>query len=346
MFAPLEVGVIQTVVGTGEHGYAGDGGLAICALLSEPFLCAFDAAGNLYVVEATNHCVRRVDIRSGVIATVAGTGVPGYSGDGGPAVQATFNEPYSIQIDSRGDIYIVDRLNAAIRKIDGCTGTISTVAGTGESGYGGDGGPGHHARLREPNDCFLDGKGGLLIADVKDQRIRRLNLTTGIISTFAGNGEKQRAGDGLPAQNASLFGPRAVCADRRGNTYICEREGNGVRIVDANNIMGVLAGTGDRGYEGDGGPALAATWGAPKGIRTDRDDNLLVVDTENHAIRRIHSTTRQVTTIAGGRLGEDGDGGPAALAAMNRPHGCDLDAQGNIYVADSNNHRIRVVEAT
>lgn len=343
MSAPLEAGIINTVVGTGDKGYAGDGGPAADALLSEPFMCAFDAAGNLYVVEATNHCVRRVDKQSGVITTVAGTGAAGYSGDGGPAVQATFNEPYSIQIDSTGDIYIVDRLNAAVRKIDASTGTITTVAGTGEPGYGGDGGPGDQAQLQEPNDCFLDGQGGLLIADVRDQRIRRLDLTTGTMSTFAGNGEKARSGDGLPAREASLLGPRAVCVDRRGNTYICEREGNGVRVVDVENIMGTLAGTGERGYDGDGGPALAATWGSPKGIRPDLNDNLLVVDTENHAIRRIDATTRLVTTIAGGRLGGEGDGGLATEAAMDRPHGCDVDAQGNIYVADSNNHRVRRV---
>ena len=341
----LSPGHIQTVAGTGQKGYAGDGGPATSALLSEPFMCAFDTVGNLYVAEATNHCVRRVDIHSGVITTVAGTGHEGYTGDGGPAIQATFHEPYSIQIDAIGDIYIVDRLNAVIRKIDAATGTISTVAGTGEPGYSGDGGPGNRAQLREPNDCYLDGKGGLLIADVKDQRVRRLDLTTGVISTFAGNGEKERTGDGRPAWQASFLGARAVCVDRRGNTYIAEREGNGVRVVDAIGVMGTLAGTGESGYEGDGGPASDATWGAPKGIRCDHQGNILVVDTENHAIRRIDATTRLVTTIAGGRLGGAGDDGPATEAAMDRPHGCDIDGQGNIYIADSNNHRVRVVRA-
>ena len=341
----LSPGYIQTVVGTGEKGYAGDGGPASSALLSEPFMCAFDSAGNLYVAEATNHCVRRVDKHSGVITTVAGTGHEGYTGDGGPAIQATFHEPYSIQIDAIDDIYIVDRLNAAIRKLDAATGIISTVAGTGERGYSGDGGPGNRAQLREPNDCFLDARGGLLIADVQDQRVRRLDLTTGIISTFAGNGEKERTGDGLPARQASILGARAVCVDRRGNTYIAEREGNGVRVVDADGVMATLAGTGEGGYGGDGGPASDATWGAPKGIRCDHQDNILVVDTENHAIRRIDATTRVVTTIAGGRLGGEGDDGPATEAAMDRPHGCDVDGQGNIYIADSNNHRVRVVGA-
>jgi len=337
--------IIQTIAGTGTKGYAGDGGAAPQALLSEPFMCAFDAQGHLYIAEATNHCVRRIDKVTGVITTVAGTGAPGYSGDGGPARRATLNQPYSLQIDANGDIYIVDRLNAAIRKVDAATGIITTVAGTGEPGSSGDGGPGPQAQLREPNDCFLDGRGGLLIADIQDQRIRRLDVHTGIITTFAGTGEKTRTGDGRAATAASILGSRAVCLDRRGNTYICEREGNGIRKVDANGIMSTYAGTGERGYSGDGGPALAATWGAPKAMRCDRHDNLVVVDTENHAIRRIDAVTGVVTTIAGGHQGGEGDGGPATAAGLDRPHGCDVDEQGNIYIADSNNHRVRVVGA-
>jgi sugar lactone lactonase YvrE len=338
-------GIITTYAGTGEQGYTGDGGPATQARLSEPFMCAFDAQGNLYVAEATNHCVRRIDHHTGIITTVAGTGRAGYSGDGGPATQATMNQPYSLQIDAAGHIYIVDRLNAVIRKVDSASGLISTIAGTGKPGSGGDGGPGMAAQLREPNDCCLDGHGGLLIADVQDQRIRRLDLTTGLITTVAGNGEKVRAGDGLPATAASLFGARAVCVDSRGNMYICEREGNGIRQVDSAGSMSTFAGTGERGYSGDGGPALTATWGAPKALRCDRHDNVIVVDTENHAIRRIDATTGIVTTLAGGHQGGDGDGGAATAAGLDRPHGCELDAQGNMFIADSNNHRVRVVGA-
>ncbi len=336
-------GIITTVAGTGEKGYRGDGGPAQLAHLSEPFMCAFDSTGNLYIAEATNHCIRRVDVASSVITTIAGTGEEGYSGDGGPATRATFKQPYSLQVDGNGDVYVVDRLNFVIRKIDAATGVITTVAGTGEAGYGGDGGPGIEAQFREPNDCFLDGKGGLLIADIQDQRIRRLDLATGVITTFAGNGAKERTGDGLPATEASILGARAICMDGAGNTYIAEREGNGIRMVDGDGIMHTLAGTGEFGYDGDGGPALAATWGAPKAIRCDHAGNLLVVDTENHAIRRIDAGSGLVTTIAGGRRGGEGDGGQASLAGLDRPHGLDLDASGNIYIADSNNHRVRVV---
>lgn len=336
-------GIITTVAGTGEKGYRGDGGPAQLAHLSEPFMCAFDSTGNLYIAEATNHCIRRVDVASSVITTIAGTGEEGYSGDGGPATRATFKQPYSLQVDGNGDVYVVDRLNFVIRKIDAATGVITTVAGTGEAGYRGDGGPGIEAQFREPNDCFLDGKGGLLIADIQDQRIRRLDLATGVITTFAGNGAKERTGDGLPATEASILGARAICMDGAGNTYIAEREGNGIRMVDGDGIMHTLAGTGEFGYDGDGGLALAATWGAPKAIRCDHAGNLLVVDTENHAIRRIDAGSGLVTTIAGGRRGGEGDGGQASLAGLDRPHGLDLDASGNIYIADSNNHRVRVV---
>ncbi len=339
---------IRTVVGTGEAGYTGDGGPAADATLREPFMCCFDPAGNLFFCEARNHVIRRMDAGTGVITTVAGTGEPGYSGDGGPATEATLYEPYSLEVDAdspQANIYVVDRLNAAVRKVDGTTGVITTVAGTGDPGYSGDGGPGEQAQLREPNDCFLDGRGGLLIADIQDQRIRRLDLISGIIDTFAGNGEKARGGDGMPARQASILGARAVCMDHHGNTYIAEREGNGVRIVTAGGIMGTVAGAAaERGYTGDGGSALAATWGAPKAIRCDAAGHIIVVDTENHAIRRIDANTGIVTTIAGGQLGGHGDGGPATDAGLDRPHGCGIAADGAIYIADSNNHRVRVVQ--
>ena len=339
-------GIIQTIIGTGEAGYSGDGEVASKALLREPFMCCFDKTGNILIAEAKNHCVRRVDVHTGLIQTIAGTGSPGYSGDGGPATVATMNEPYSLAVDpTNNDIYIVDRLNAVIRKLQAASGVITTVAGTGISGYSGDSGPGHLAQLREPNDCYIDSTGGLLIADIQDQRIRKLALSTGIISTFAGNGEKLRAGDGRPAQEASIFGARAICQDKVGNTYIAEREGNGVRKIDSHGIMSTFAGNGERGYSGDGGSATSTTWGAPKAIRCDNDGNIIVVDTENHAIRKIDKNTCIVDTIAGGHLGQEGDGGEATNAGLDRPHGCDIDAAGNIFIADSNNHRIRVVGA-
>jgi hypothetical protein len=339
----LEIGIIQTVVGTGEGGYSGDGGPASLAMIGEAYGVAFDAEDNLFISDGRTHTVRRIDRNTSVITTVAGTGSQGYSGDGGPAIMATLNNLYSLHIDVNRDIYIVDRMNAAIRKFDAASGIMTTVAGTGVPGYSGDGGPGVQAQLREPNDCFLDGNGGLLIADIQDQRIRRLDLDTGIINTFAGDGEKRRFGNGSHATEASIMGPRAVCMDSQGNTYICEREGNGVRRVDVDGIMTTFAGTGEQGYCGDGGPAIEATWGAPKAIRCDNEDNVIVVDTENNAVRRIDAITGIVTTIAGGRQGGAGDGGLATAACLNRPHGCGIDGKGNLYIADGINHRVRMV---
>jgi DNA-binding beta-propeller fold protein YncE len=344
MAMPITPGIIQTVLGNGEEGFGGDGGPALHAACETPYMCAFDTQGHMFVCMGQHHRIRRMDANTGIITLVAGTGDSGYSGDGGAALRATFNMPYGLTVDANGDIYVAERGNPIVRKIDGTTGLITTLAGTGEKGYSGDGGPANKAMLREPNDVFLDGKGGLLIADVQDQRIRRVDLRTGLISTFAGTGEKSRAGDGKRAIDASLMGPRAVCMDTLGNTYICEREGNGVRKVNAQGILTTIAGAeAVRGYTGDGGPALAATWGAPKAMRCDLQNNIIVVDSENNAVRRIDARTGIVTTIAGGHAGDDGDGGPATAAGLARPHGCGLDAAGNLYIADTHNHRVRVV---
>jgi hypothetical protein len=343
---------IETIAGTGERGHAGDGGPAAKATLSEPFHCEVDRKGFLYVAEAGNHCIRKIDLKTGVITTVAGTGKKGYTGDGGPATAATFNEPYAVVVSDAQDLYIADRLNAVVRKVDGKTGIVTTVAGTGKKGYAGDGGPGTSAQLVEPNDVFLDGKDGLLIADVGDWRVRRLDLKTGVITTFAGIGRPAKAGkgmprdqvgDGGPASKAVIVGARAVCVDGQGNTFICEREGSTIRKVDKAGVITTIAGTGAWGVGGDGGPALKAVFKGPKGIRTDAAGNLYIVDTENHAIRKIDAKTGTVTTVAGGRKGNGGDGGPAVDAGLDRPHGCVVDVQGNLYIADSDNHRVRKV---
>ena len=337
-------GIIQTVLGNGEEGWEGDGGPALEAACQLPYACEFDSQGNMIVCMGRQHRIRRVDARTGIISLVAGNGEPGYAGDGGPALDAVMNQPYGLAVDLNGDIYFAQRFDPAVRKIDGSTGVISTIAGTGEFGYSGDGGPGDEAMLREPNDLYLDGRGGLLIADIQDQRIRRVDLETGLITTLAGTGEKSRAGDGMPAAEASLMGPRAVCMDRQGNIFIAEREGNGVRKISADGILTTLAGADAMaGYTGDGGPALSATWGAPKAMRCDLNDNIIVVDTENFAVRRIDSQTGIVTTIAGGREGRDGDGGPAVDAGMSRAHGCGISADGNLFIADTHNHRVRMV---
>lgn len=334
---------IRSSAGTGMAGYAGDGGPAVRATLNQPFHCSQDRQGNFYLADTGNHCIRKIDAKSGVISTVAGNGQKGYSGDGGPATQATMNEPYGVLPDRDGNLFIVDRLNAAIRRVDAKTGTISTYAGNGQKGYSGDGGPATQAMLKEPNALDFDPKGDLYVADVTDNRVRKIDHRTGVISTVAGTGKREFAGDGGPAVQASIQGARGVAFDRSGTMYICEREGNRIRKVDPQSgVISTVAGTGQKGYSGDGGPALQATFNGPKWIHVGPDGNVYVVDTENHCVRAFDPKRGTIRTVAGGHLGADGDNGPATRAGMDRPHGCWVDAQGNLYTADTNNHRIRV----
>jgi sugar lactone lactonase YvrE len=340
--------IITTAVGTGGKGFAGDGGPAEKALLNGPFDVCFDRAGNLYFSDTFNNRIRRVDARSGVIATVAGNGDKGFSGDGGPAVNAALNEPYGVVIDRAGNLFIADRLNRRVRRVDAASGIISTLAGTGEPAYGGDGGPGAEAGLAEPNGlAFGPGETRLYITDVADNRVRVVDLASGTIATFAGTGAAEHSGDGRPASEAGTFGARAVKVGPDGTVYILERQGSSLRAVDpVTGNISTIAGTTARGYSGDGGPALAAVFDAPKEMAIDRDGTLLIVDTENHAIRRIDRRTGIVTNLAGGRQGPGGDGGPAEAAGLDRPHGAVVGPDDALYIGDTNNHRVRKMVRT
>jgi DNA-binding beta-propeller fold protein YncE len=337
--------LITTAVGTGEKGFAGDGGPAQAALLNGPFDVAFDSAGNLFFSDTFNHRIRRVDAPTGVITTVAGNGEAGYAGDSGPAVRASLNEPYGVAIDRSGNLFVADRLNRRVRRIDTASGMITTLAGAGDAAYSGDGGPAARAGLAEPNGLALDAEQRYLyIAEVADHRVRIVDLAYGTIATFAGTGAPEHGGDDGPAAEARIFGARAVKLGLDGTIYILERQGSSLRAVaPATGIITTIAGTTGRGYSGDGGPALAAVFDAPKEMAIDPDGSLLIVDTENHAIRRIDHSTGVVTTIVGGRKGEGGDGGPAAAAGLDRPHGAVVGPDGAIYIGDTNNHRIRKV---
>ena len=335
---------INSIAGTGRQGYGGDRGPAQDADLDNPFHVDIDPAGRfLYVADCFNFRVRQVDLRTGTIVTIAGTGIQGHSGDGSPATKAQIDEIYAIQVDSSGNVYLAQRLHPSIRRIQAGTGTITIVAGTGEAGSGKDGIPAVESEMIEPNDCALDGKGGLLIADIQDQRIRRLDLGTGIITTFAGTGVKKHTGDGGLATEADIFGARAVCVDGQGNTYVCEREGNCLRRIDSEGKISTMAGTGEKGYSGDGGPAADALFDGPKALRCDGRDNVLVVDTENHAVRLVEVASGTISTVAGGSPGPHGDGGDPLEAGLARPHGVVTDSAGEIYIADSENHRVRLV---
>ena len=337
--------IITTAVGTGENGFAGDGGPAEKALLNGPFDVCFDRAGNLFFSDTFNNRIRRVDAKTGVITTVVGNGEKGYSGDGGPAIKAALNEPYGVVIDRAGNLYIADRLNRRVRRVDVASGVITTLAGTGEAAYSGDGGPAAQAGLAEPNGlAFGPGETRLYITDVADNRVRVVDLASGVIATFAGTGAAEHSGDNGPAAAAGTFGARAVKVAGDGTVYILERQGSSLRAVDpATGVISTVAGTMARGYAGDGGPALSAVFDAPKEMAIDRDGSLLIVDTENHAIRRIDHRTGIVTNLAGGRQGPGGDGGAADLAGLDRPHGAVVGPDGAVYIGDTNNHRIRKV---
>ena len=332
---------LSTIAGTGTAGDAGDGGPAGAARLNGPFDLAFDPGGRLVFADTFNHRVRRIDLTTGTIETVAGSGQPGFAGDGGPAPQARLHEPYGLAIAPDSGLFIVDRLNRRVRRVDPASGTIATVAGDGRAASDGDGGPATAAGLAEPNDACLDRAGKrLFIADVAGHRVRVVDLASGRIDTYAGTGAARHDGDGGPARAAALHGPRAVAIAADGALLILERNGSTLRRVDpASGIIATIAGTGARGAGGDGGPADAAAFAAPKELGLDRDGGVLVVDTETHRIRRIDPSGR-ITTIAGtGDAG--GADGAATTARLARPHGVAVGPDGAVYIGDTENHRIR-----
>ena len=336
--------VIQSIVGTGEKGYSGDGGLAKEATMDNPFHVDIDPTGKyLYIADCFNFRVRRLNLDSGIIENFAGTGLQGHTGDEGCAKDASIDEIYAIQVDKIGNVFICQRFNPSIRVIDKSTNKIRTIVGTGKPGSGEDGVSATKSAMIEPNDCAIDVDGHLLIADVQDQRIRKFDTNTETITTVAGTRVKEHTGDGGPAINAGIFGARAVCTDKIGNIYICEREGNTIRKIDTEGIISTIAGTGEKGYTGDGEDAKYALLNGPKAIRCDNDGNILVVDTENHALRIIYRENNIINTIAGGTLGSGGDGGPSTMAGLARPHGVVTNLSGITYIADSENHRIRTI---
>jgi DNA-binding beta-propeller fold protein YncE len=329
---------VKTVVGTGAPGCSD-------TQVNDPFGLVIGPDGALYFCEVGNQRIRRLDLRAKTISTVAGNGERGYAGDGGPATDAAMNMPHELCFDPDGNIYVVERDSHAVRKIDRATGTISTVAGTGEPGFSGDGGPATKAQLRIPHSIAFDGNGDLLICDIGNHRIRRLVLATGIIDTYAGTGETLPTPNGAPLAGTPLNGPRTIVVGADGSLYLALREGNQIyRLDPAAGRIEHLAGTGEKGFAGDGGDARQATLNGPKGLGLGAGTVLYVADTENHAIRAIDLTTRIITTVLG--TGERGDGPePEPLACRTaRPHGLWVDLGGALYVADSEAHRIRLLQ--
>ena len=294
-----------------------------------------DASGNLYIADTGDNRIRKVS--NGIVSTVAGTGAPGFSGDGGPATNARLEGPFSIAMDAAGNLYIADTNNQRIRRVTG--GTIATIAGNGQQGFSGDGGPATSASFSAPQAVAVDGAGNVYIADYSNNRIRK--ITNGVISTIAGNGKAGFSGDGGPALNASLNGPWNVTADAAGNLYIADYNNQRIRKISG-GIITTVAGNGQAAYSGDGGLAVNAALNFPYGATVDSAGNLYIADNTNSRIRKV--TNGIITTIAGnGNPGFSGDGGPATSASLLYPGGVAVDQSGTVYIVDLDNNRIRAI---
>jgi trimeric autotransporter adhesin len=335
------IGIMSTVAGNGSSGFSGDGGSAISATLLNPIGVAVDAAGNLFIADAFNNRVRKVDT-SGVISTVAGNGVSGFSGDGGSAVSAALETPESIALDVAGSLFIADKGNNRVRKVNPL-GVISTAAGNGVQGYSGDGGPATSAQLMQPIDVALDAAGNLFIVDAGAEVVRKVTAG-GIVSTVAGTGVQVFSGDSGPATSARLQNPTAIAVDAAGNIVFTDSGDNRVRKISPSGVISTVAGNGMRGYSGDGGLATDALLNSPGlGVALDAAGNIYFSDVGNSSVRKV-TPGGVISTIAGnGIAGFDGDGGPATSSQLDVPTGIAFDKTGNLFIADTQNFRIRKV---
>ncbi|HXC03175.1 MAG TPA: NHL repeat-containing protein, partial [Bacteroidia bacterium] len=331
---------IFTMCGNGVPGFSGDGGLAIAAELSLPVGVAIDSMGNIYLADESNQRIRKINA-SGIISTVAGNGTAGYAGDGGLATAAELNYPSAVALDKKGNLYIADRINNCIRRVNP-SGIISTICGTGVAGYSGDGGAATSAQLKGPEGLGTDRRGNIYIADTYNSRVRKID-TLGIITTVAGDSLKGYNGDGILATKAQLNVPYAVCADKNGNLYIADLGNQVIRMVNTSGIISTVAGNGTITYSGDGGLATGAGLSDPNGLALDAAGNLFISDLGNSRIRKVN-TSGIITTFAGnGIQGYSGDGGPATSAELFWPQGIAADGEGNIYTTDQNNNCLRKI---
>jgi uncharacterized protein (TIGR03437 family) len=330
---------IITVAGDGAAAFSGDGGQAALAALNQPRGMALDQSGNIYFADVANSRVRMIAV-NGTITTVAGTGVAGYSGDGGPATAAMLNQPQGVLIDAAGNLYIADTQNRRIRMINN-VGNINTVAGTGVQGFSGDGGPALQAMIWQPVDLAVDTNGSIYFADSSAQRIRKI-ATNGIITTVAGNGTAGYGGDNVAATASELNFPVSVALDGSNNVYIADANNFRIRMVNGSGTITTVAGNGSEGFSGDGGSATSAMLNYPSGIRAGSPGTFYIADAENNRVRVVTNGT--IATVAGsGNNSFSGDGGPALSATLNNPWSVALDAAGNLLIGDSANNRIREV---
>ena len=341
---------IRTLAGTGKAGFSGDGGAAITAEINNPFGVELGPDGCIYFCDTGNHAIRKIDRSTGTISTVAGTGgVQGYSGDGGPATQAKLFEPYELRFDRDGNLFFVEMKNHLVRRVDAKTKIITTVAGCGEAGFSGDGGAATAAKLNRPHSIVIDAAGDLFICDIGNHRIRRVDAETGVITTYCGTGKKQGPADGAEiSPRTPLKGPRALAIDAAGNFWLALREGNQVvRFDRKSGKIHHVAGTGKKGFSGNGGPAKQATLSGPKGIVVDdRRARVYLADTESHSVRMIDLAEQPpvLRLVAGTGKRGDGPSGDPLQCALARLHGVGLDPEtGEVFIGDSEAHQIRVL---
>ena len=337
-----EAGVLRVEVGTGRPGVGGDGGPADMAQVGRVTGLAVGLANELYIADGTR--VRMVDA-TGTISTVAGRlGPPGFSGDGGPAVEAQLGWVLGLAIDSAGNLFIADAVTARVRKVD-TAGVITTVAGSGVRGFAGDGGSATEAQLGTVSGLAVDDSGNIYIADLEHHRVRKIDAT-GMISTVAGTGRGGYNGDNMPAMEATLLHPRGLAVDESGDLYIADAFNHRVRRVDSMGMITTVAGIGDWGIQGEGGPAVEVDLRQPTVVAGDAFDNLFIGEGLNHRVKKIDSSGT-ITTVAGaGDWGFDGDGGPALAASLSIPTGLAVDGYGNLFFASQEDHRIRMVNAS
>ena len=399
MLDAIQAGTIGTIAGTGEPGWGGDAGPATAAMLNEPKTVALDHAGNLYIADSENHLVRKVDARTGSMATIAGTCVddatasmpsgpvsrsleddedpladpvsqPGdayaqqpdlsgmvryvtgapsrdqrFAGDGGPAIDAVLNFPSAVAVAEDGTVYIADTWNHRIRRVNPGTGVIATVAGTGQAKGYGDQGPAVHAALNEPVALALDGSDCLYIADQSNNRVRKLDLTSGVITTVVGTGESGYNGDGAPGAETALAGPSGLAVDQEGNLYIADTFNGRIRKWDRHTgtVETVVGGTGEFQFT-PGENESSANLSRPYAIALHPDGRLFITDSDNHLIRVWNLQKREMSLLAGnGQAAFSGDGKDPLHSSLNFPFVVALDTRGHVYIADTFSHRIRVV---
>jgi hypothetical protein len=309
-------------------------GIASEIPLGNPF--GIEVSGeSVWLTTVDDHCIWRTDLDGRRLIRVAGTGQSGYSGDGGQALEATFNWPHEVRVDGQGNLLVADTRNHVIRWVDATSGRVKTIAGNGSPGFAGDGHSGSSVQFKQPHSVVFDQRGGILVADTQNHRLRRIDLGTGIVETVSGTGRGEMPVDGSDAKTASLFGPRSLAVDID-SIWIALREGNSIWRIDRHTgTIHHVAGTGKKGYSGDGGPALQATFNGPKGLVLDDHQGVLVVDTENQAVRRIDLAAGTVVTVLGGTLA-------GTTATLKRPHGIASQGDRGFFVADSENHRVLI----